>query len=255
MNSSSRPVVRRSALDALLFNMDGVITKTAAVHAAAWKQLFDEYLRAHAQRTGEPFRPFEIETDYRAYVDGKLRYEGARSFLEARGITLPYGSPRDRPGEETVCGLANQKDAYFEALLAQRGVEVYGDAVAFLQAARAHGFRTATVSASKHSLAVLEAAKLTHLFDIRIDGEESERLHFRGKPAPDTFLEAAKRLGVRPGRAAVIEDAIAGVQAGRQGGFGLVIGVDRVGQADALKQHGADIVVSNLETIALDSRG
>lgn len=253
VSPSNRPVIHSAAFEAMLFDLDGVLTKTAAVHAAAWKQLFDEYLRGRALRRGEPFRPFDIESDYRRYVDGKLRYEGAKSFLESRGIVLPYGTMKDGPDQETVCGLSNKKDAYFQALLTQRGVEVYEDAVAFLRAAKACGFRTAVVSASKHCAAVLGAAGLADLFEVRIDGVESERLRLRSKPAPDTFLEAAMRLGVQPERAIVIEDAIAGVQAGRRGGFGLVIGVDRVGQAEALQRNGADIVISNMTEIILDA--
>lgn len=255
LSRSGRPIVRRSDFDAMLFDLDGVITRTAAVHAAAWKQLFDEFLSMRALKGGEPFRPFDVESDYRHYVDGKLRYEGARSFLESRGIVLPYGTPDDRPGDETVCGLANKKDDYFQALLAQRGVEVYQDAVAFLRAAKVCGFRTAVVSASKHCAAVLESAGLAGFFEVRVDGVVSEHLHLRGKPAPDAFLEAAKRLGVRPDRAVVIEDAIAGVQAGQRGGFGLVIGVDRVGQTEALKRSGAHIVVSDMGEILVDGCG
>lgn len=231
---------------AALFDLDGVVTKTAAVHARAWQHLFNEYLKSYSARTGQPFRPFDIEYDYPRYVDGKPRYEGVKSFLDSRGIALPWGSPDDGPDKDTIYGLGNKKDGYFEAYLRETGVEVYPGTVRFLQLVRNHGIKTAVVSASAHAQQVVEAVGLTPLFDTRMDGHETRRLHLRGKPAPDTFLEAARRLDVEPGRAMVIEDAQAGVEAGRAGSFGLVIGVDRRHQADALRQHGADLVVSDL---------
>lgn len=232
--------------DAVLFDLDGVLTKTAAVHAAAWKRLFDDYLRARASRDHTSFRPFDIKLDYQRYVDGKLRYDGVKSFLDSRDIKLPYGTPEDGPDQETVHGLGNKKDRYFQAHLKEHGVEVYDDAVRFLRAVRARGLKTAVISASKSTAAVVQAVGLTDCFDARVDGIESQRLHLAGKPAPDGFLEGARRLGVDPGRAVVVEDAIAGVQAGRNGKFGLVIGVDRTGHAEDLKKNGADVVTSNM---------
>ena len=235
-----------SRFDAALFDLDGVLTKTAAIHAKAWQHLFDEYLRAYSIRTGQPFIPFDTENDYRMYLDGKPRYEGVKSFLDSRGIALPWGTPDDGQGEETIYGLGKKKDGYFETYLRETGVEVYGGTVNFLRVARAHGLKTAVVSSSNHCKQVVEAAGLTLLFDARIDGHETQRLHLRGKPAPDTFLEAARRLDVIPERAIVLEDALAGVQAGHAGGFGLVIGLDRRHQADALREHGADIVTTDV---------
>jgi alpha,alpha-trehalase len=235
-----------TAFGAALFDLDGVLTKTAVVHAAAWKRLFDEYLQARAARDHASFQPFDIKTDYRRYVDGKLRYDGVKSFLDSRGISLPLGSPEDGPEQETVHGLGNKKDRYFQTHLKEHGVEVYEDAVKFLRAVRAAGLKTAVVSASKSTAAIVQAVGLTDCFDARVDGVESQRLHLAGKPAPDGFLEAARRLNVEPARAIVIEDAVAGVQAGRNGRFGFVIGVDRTGHAEELQQNGATLVTSDM---------
>ncbi|MFQ5665487.1 MAG: trehalose-phosphatase [Candidatus Binatia bacterium] len=235
--------------DAVILDLDGVVTRTAALHAQAWKRLFDEYLTRHAARAGEAFKPFDIDIDYRSYVDGKPRYEGVRSFLASRGIALPDGTPADDAGLETVCGLGNRKDAYFQESLRQHGVEVYDSTVAFIRSVRSRGLKIAVASSSKNCAAVLEAAQLTNLFEARVDGIEIERLNLQGKPNPDMFLEAAKRLNVEPRRAVVVEDAVAGVQAGRRGGFGLVVGVDRAGHAAALRANGADVVVSDLGTL------
>ena len=238
-------ILERRNLDAILFDLDGVITKTASIHAAAWKQLFDAYLAKRAAH--EPtWRPFDIENDYRLYVDGKPRLDGVRSFLMSRNIRLLEGHPHDSPDQETIHGLGKAKDAIFLLQLEAAGIEVYDGAVGLIHQAKGQGMKVAVISSSRHCAAVLEAAGLTALFDARVDGVESERLGLPGKPAPDIFLEAAKRLGVEPRRAAVVEDAIAGVQAGRVGGFGLVIGVDRAHQAMALKAHGADAVVADL---------
>jgi beta-phosphoglucomutase family hydrolase len=234
---------------AALFDLDGVVTKTARVHASAWQHLFNEYLQNYSARTGRPFRLFDIEQDYRVYVDGKPRYEGVKSLLDSRGIVLPWGTPEDGPGEDTIYGLGNKKDGYFETYLKESGVEVYEGTVRFLRVARDRGLKTAVVSSSSHCKQVVEAAGLTALFDTRVDGLETQRLHLHGKPAPDTFLEAARRLDVHPARAIVIEDALAGVAAGRAGGFGLVIGLDRRRQADALRQQGADIVADDLSEL------
>ena len=241
--------IDRQRIDALLFDLDGVVTKTAAVHAAAWKRLFDEFLGRRAQ--GTPWQPFDVTRDYRTYVDGKPRHDGVRSFLESRGISLPEGTPDDGPEAETIHGLAERKNRFIQASLAQEGVGVYEAAVALVRRARALGFKTAVVSASENCVAVLDAAGLTGLFDVRVDGTDTARLGLRGKPLPDTFLEAARRLRVEPGRAVVIEDAIAGVQAGRAGRFALVVGVDRVGHAEALRRNGADVVVTRLSDLEL----
>lgn len=232
--------------DAVLFDLDGVLTKTAVLHAAAWKRLFDEYLKARASREQVPFQPFDATLDYQRYVDGRLRYDGVKSFLESRNIVLPYGTPQDGPDQDTVQGLGNKKDGYFQAHLKQQGIELYDDAVQFLRSVRAQGMRTAVVSASKHTAAVLQRTGLADSFDERVDGIESERLHLAGKPAPDGFVEAARRLQVNPRRAMVVEDAVAGVQAGRNGGFGLVIGVDRTGHAEELIRNGAHLVTADM---------
>jgi trehalose 6-phosphate phosphatase len=235
-----------AGFDAILCDLDGVITRTALLHATAWKRLFDDYLKTVATHTGSTFKPFELEEDYRLYVDGKPRYDGVRDFLRSRALSLPPGSPHDAPDRETLYGLGNKKDEYFEAALRQSGVVVYPATVRYLRLARAAGLKIAVVSSSHHCRDIISTAGLTALFDARIDGHEIDRLHLLGKPAPDTFLEAARRLAVQPGKAIVIEDALAGVQAGRAGGFGLVIGVNRRNQAQALRQHGADIVITDL---------
>ncbi|MBW2057582.1 MAG: beta-phosphoglucomutase family hydrolase [Deltaproteobacteria bacterium] len=238
--------ITRDRFDAVLFDLDGVLTDTAKVHAACWKKMLDDYLKERAVEKNEPFRPFDIATDYRRYVDGKLRCEGVRSFLESRGIELPYGDPDSPPGRETICGLGNLKDRLVKEVLDSEGVEAYEGSVAFVRHLRSRGFKTAVVSASSNCEAILKAARITELFDVRIDGEVAARLQLAGKPAPDTFLKAADQLHVEPARAVVVEDAISGVQAGRAGGFGLVVGVDRKGDADALRENGAEIVVSDL---------
>jgi trehalose 6-phosphate phosphatase len=238
-------------LDALLVDLDGVVTDTASVHAAAWKSLFDSYLRERAERSGETFRPFDAKADYRAYVDGKPRYDGVQSFLESRGISLPRGSADDDPTRETVCGLGNRKNDLFRRILAENGVEVFEPTAAFLRRARASGVKLALVTSSKNGNLVLDSAGLSDLFEQRVDGVEIARLGLAGKPAPDTFLEAARRLGVAPGRAAVVEDAVSGIQAGRAGGFGLVIGIGTGSQAEALRRSGADVVVANLGEMTL----
>ena len=240
------PSIDPTKFDAVLFDLDGVLTKTAVVHATAWKRLFDEYLQAKALRDHVPFQPFDILLDYQRYVDGKLRYDGVRAFLESRHIVLPNGTAHDGPEQETVQGLGNKKDGYFQAHLAQHGIELYDDAMQLLRNVRAQGMRTAVVSASKHTAAVLQKTGLADFFQTRVDGIESERLHLAGKPAPDGFLEAARRLQVDPPRAIVVEDAVAGVQAGRNGGFGLVIGVDRTGHAEDLIRNGAHVVTADL---------
>ena len=234
---------------ACLFDLDGVLTKTAEVHAAAWKEMFDDYLKQRAARTGEPFVPFDPVHDYDEYVDGKPRYEGVQSFLQSRGIELPRGTPSDPPDAETVDGLGNRKNEIVLRLIRERGVEPYEGSVSYVRAAKEAGLRRAVVSSSTNCRDVLIAAGIEDLFEARIDGVVAEREHLRGKPAPDTFLAGARALGVEPAQAAVFEDALAGVAAGRAGGFGFVVGVDRVGQAEALRQRGADIVVSDLSEL------
>jgi len=231
---------------ACLFDLDGVLTKTAAVHAAAWKEMFDAYLKERAARTGESFRPFDAKADYDDYVDGKPRYDGVRSFLASRGIELPQGGPDEPPDRETVDGLGNRKNAIVLRLIREQGVEPYEGSVRYLHAARDAGLRRAVVSSSTNCKDVLEAAGIADLIEVRIDGVVAEREHLRGKPAPDTYLAGARALGVEPAQAAVYEDALAGVEAGRAGHFGTVVGVDRVGQADALRAHGATVVVEDL---------
>ncbi len=230
---------------ACLFDLDGVITQTAQVHAQAWKDTFDTFLRARAEATGEPFVAFDIGTDYEQFVDGKARLDGTRSFLESRRIDLPEGAAGDPPGAATVQGLSNDKNERVLRQLAA-GIVVYDGSVHYVRAARERGLRTAVVSSSKNTLAVLSTANLVGLFDIVIDGVVAERQHLAGKPAPDTFLAAAAALAVPAAEAAVFEDAIAGIMAGRAGGFAFVVGVDRVGHGPALAAAGADEVVRDL---------
>jgi beta-phosphoglucomutase family hydrolase len=234
---------------ALLFDLDGVLTKTAVVHAAAWKQMFDEFLQGYAARHGQEFRPFDATHDYDSYVDGKPRVEGTRSFLASRGIVLPEGSAVDPPGAETVHGLGNRKNELVLELIRQGGVEPYEGSVAYVEAARRLGLRCAVVSSSTNCKDVLKAAGIDLLFDTIVDGIVAEREGLRGKPQPDTFLFGAKSLGAVPKDAAVFEDSLAGVEAGRAGQFGFVVGVDRVGQAAALAAHGADVVVKDLSEL------
>jgi beta-phosphoglucomutase family hydrolase len=229
-----------------LFDLDGVLTKTAKVHDAAWKQMFDGFLRGWSKRTGQPFVPFDPVKDYDEYVDGKPREDGTRSFLASRGIKLPEGSEDDPADAETVYGLSNRKNEIVLQRIHADGVEAYEGSVRYVNAVRDAGLPRAVVSSSANAKDVLAAAGIGDLFDARIDGVVAERDHLRGKPAPDTYLAGARALGLEPRAAAVFEDALAGVAAGRAGGFGYVVGVDRVGQADELRQHGADTVVTDL---------
>ncbi len=237
--------------DAVLFDMDGVLTRTASVHAAAWKALFDEFLQQRAAARDEAFVPFDAASDYHRYVDGKPRYDGVVSFLHARGIDLPLGAPDESPGTGSVHALGQLKDRYFMQRLRQQGVATFESAIELVKSLREQEIRTAVVSSSINCAAVLEAAGISDLFDARVDGTDVARLGMKGKPAPQMFLEAARRLGVEPARAVVVEDAIAGVQAGRAGKFGFVIGVDRVGQSQALREAGADVVVAHLAQVQL----
>ena len=233
---------------AVLFDLDGVLTRTAAVHARAWATLFDAFLRERAHASGEPVRPF-TDDDYRRHVDGRTRYDGVDGFLRSRGIELPWGSPSDGADRVTVCGLGNRKDGLFVDAIDRDGVDVFPDAVALLDATRAAGLRAAVVSASAHARLVLERAALAERFDVMVTGVEISALGLAGKPAPDAFLEAARRVGVAPDRCAVVEDAAAGVRAGRAGAFGLVVGVDRGGAHELLASAGADLVVADLRSL------
>jgi len=246
MTAESHLTVTVDNFDAVLFDLDGVLTSTARVHSACWKKMFDEFLRAHSVETSEPFEPFDIDADYRLYVDGKPRYDGVQSFLESRRILLPQGNPDDAAEERTVSGLGNRKDELFNDMVRSEGVTAYEGTIDWVRSLRRQGIKTAVVSSSKNCRVILQAAAIEDLFDARVDGEVAVQLSIPGKPAPDTFLEAAKQLAVKPDRAVVVEDAISGVQAGHAGGFGLVIGVDRHGDADALLDNGADIVVKDL---------
>lgn len=242
----ARRVRLAAGTEACLFDLDGVLTRTAEVHAAAWKQAFDAFLSERAASSGEPFVPFDATADYAAHVDGRPRADGVRAFLASRGIPLPEGRPADSSSAATVHGLANRKNELVGRLIERQGVRVYEGSVRFLEAARAGGLGCAVVTSSENADAVLRTAGLEGRFDVQVDGVAVRELGLAGKPAPDGFLEAARRLAVAPAHAAVFEDAVAGVAAGRAGSFGQVIGVDRVGQAKALGAAGADIVVGDL---------
>ena len=240
-----------AGITACLFDLDGVLTRTAVVHAAAWKEMFDDFLR---KRDGDQFRPFDPVADYDAYVDGRRRADGVRSFLAARGIELPDGSPDDPPERDTVNGLGNRKNRLVLQKIRTDGVEAYPGSVRFAEAVRAAGLRTAVVSSSANCHDVLIAAGIEKLLDVRVDALVATRLGLAGKPSPDTYLQAARELGADPEQAAVFEDALVGMDAGRAGGFGFVVGVDRVGQAAELRRHGADTVVTDLADL-LDQSG
>jgi beta-phosphoglucomutase family hydrolase len=232
-----------------LFDLDGVLTQTAKVHAAAWKQMFDEFLRGRAEQTGTPYVEFDAGRDYDEYVDGKPRLDGTRDFLASRGIVLPEGEDDDPPGTPTVNGLGNRKNDLILTKIREDGVDTYPGSVDYVRKVRAAGLKTAVVSSSANTLDVLQCTGLTECFDARIDGVVAKERGLKGKPAPDTFLAGAAALGVGPDAAAVFEDALAGVAAGRAGDFRIVVGVDRVGQAEALKAHGADVVVRDLSEL------
>jgi beta-phosphoglucomutase family hydrolase len=238
-----------SQVTACLFDLDGVLTQTALVHNAAWKQTFDSFLQTWAERTGQPFVPFDSGFDYHQYVDGRQRADGVRTFLASRGITLPEGDPDDDPDRETVNGVGNRKNLLVLQKIAEGAVQVYPGSVDYMKAAKAAGLRRAVVSASANCKDVLEAAGIADLLEARVDGVVARELGLPGKPAPDTFLYGAKLLDLAPENCAVFEDALAGVAAGRAGGFGIVIGVDRVGQAEALLANGADVVVTDLSEL------
>ena len=241
-------------LEAFLFDLDGVVTRTASVHASAWKRLFDDYLERRARAEGAAFVPFDGVIDYQEYVDGRPREAGVQTFLAARDISLTPGSPDDGPEVDTLNGLGKRKDQYFIQALAQNGVEVYEGTVIFIRDARARGVQTAIVSSSQNCAAVLEAAGLTQLFDVRVDGIDLRRLGLAGKPAPDMFLEAARQLKTPPARAVVFEDAVVGVEAGRAGRFRLVVGIGHGDHAVDLRSHGADIVVADLSELSREEK-
>lgn len=239
------------AITACLFDLDGVLTDTASVHAAAWKEAFDSYLLARANAQNAPFVPFDIDNDYPRYVDGKPRMNGVRDFVASRGITLPEGDPDDSPDADTVNGLGNRKNVILLQRIHQDGVTVYDGSRAYLHAAQRIGLRRAVVSSSANTASVLHITELEQLVEERVDGVTIVREHLNGKPAADTFLLGAKRLGIAPEHAAVFEDAIAGVQAGHAGNFGFVVGVDRIGNGHAqrLRAAGADVVVTDLSQL------
>jgi len=241
-----------AGIRACLFDLDGVLTDTAAVHAAAWKEMFDQFLRAYAEQHGISFRPFDARAEYDAYVDGKPRVDGVRDFLTSRGITLPDGILTDPPAAMTVNGLGNRKNEAVQRRIRTEGVQVFDGSLRYLQATEEAGLRRAVVSSSANTREVLDVTGLAQYVELVVDGVTIRTDGLRGKPAPDTFLAAAKGLGVDPSEAAVFEDALAGVQAGRAGRFGHVVGVDRVGQADQLKVHGADVVVRDLAELLED---
>jgi len=242
-------IISPEQFDAVIFDMDGVVTRTADLHATAWKEMFDHFLAGYAGSASST-APFDIDRDYSHYVDGKPRYDGVRDFLASRGITLPEGSPGDPPTRQTVCGLGNRKNDYFQDVLGEKGAERYESTVALIERLHRAGLKTAIISASKNARQVLKASQTDTLFDARIDGINAEQLQIPGKPAPDVFLAAAQKLGVAAHRAVVVEDARAGVQAGRAGRFGLVIGVNRANQRDALAEY-ADWVVEDLSEIGV----
>ncbi|OBF30358.1 hypothetical protein A5724_24420 [Mycobacterium sp. ACS1612] len=231
---------------ACLFDLDGVLTDTASVHKKAWKAMFDAFLRARAERTGEQFVEFDVASDYLTYIDGKKREDGVRSFLASRDIALPDGAPDDDPSTETVHGLGNRKNDLFHQTLREDGVKVFEGSRRYVEQANAAGLAIAVVSSSANTREVLEITGLDKFVQQRVDGVTMREEHIDGKPAPDSFLRAADLLGVEPAEAAVFEDALAGVEAGRRGNFGCVVGVDRVGQADALRRNGATTVVTDL---------
>ena len=243
--------INPSEIHAVIFDMDGVVTDTATIHAAAWKQMFDEYLEERARQQGEQFQPFDAALDYHRFVDGKPRYDGVKSFLESRGISLPYGNRKDKPDEETICGLGNRKNQYFLQRLKEQSAKVYESSIAFIKQLKSHGIRTAVISASRNAETVLEVAGVKDLFSVKVDGVDSIKRRLKGKPDPAIFLEAAGRLKVKPEKAAIVEDSLAGVEAGRRGQFKQVIGLDRANQAAEMEKRGADVVVQDLSQIGI----
>jgi len=244
--------IRTSEYDAIVFDLDGVVTDTAGLHAASWKQLFDGILKKHAEIAGGEFVPFDKNHDYLKYVDGKPRYTGVKDFLESRGITLEYGDPSDPPDKETICGLGNKKNIAFQERLEEDGVVIFNSTVKLIEDARSYGMKIGIISSSKNCEPVLKRAGLLHLFEVKVDGVDAAEMGLKGKPHPDVFLSAVDQLGVAAQRSIVVEDAISGVRAGSRGDFGLVIGVDRTGIADQLLDKGADVVVNDLEQVRIE---
>jgi beta-phosphoglucomutase family hydrolase len=235
---SENVIIEMSKYDAIVFDLDGVVTDTAGVHAAAWKQLFDEFLKEHAEKTGTEFIPFDKDDDYLQHVDGKPRYKGVKDFLTSRGITLEYGDPSDPPENETICGLGNKKNVAFRQRLDEDGVVIFDSTVDLIEDALSKGLKIGIISSSKNCEPVLKRADLLHLFEVKVDGVDAAEMGLKGKPHPDVFLSAVDQLGVAAQRAVVVEDAISGVRAGERGNFGLVIGVDRIGIAEDLLDKG-----------------
>jgi len=248
-------LLSKEHFDAVIFDLDGVITQTAKLHAKAWKEMFDFFLLEYGKAQGKHFVPFDIKKDYLAYVDGKPRYEGVKSFLKARGIHLPFGSPDDSVDLETLCGLGNRKNMLFIRYLKENKVEVFESSIALIKQLKKKHFKLAIVSSSKNCTAILENAGVLDLFDVKIDGNTAEMLKLKGKPDPDIFLQAAKELHVAPKRAAVFEDALAGVKAAVQGHFGYVVGVNRTDIGKDLKKNGADSVVLDLSEVHVEDGG
>ncbi|WP_237023380.1 HAD family hydrolase [Lacunisphaera limnophila] len=240
------------AFDAVIFDMDGVITDTASVHSRAWKHMFDEHLARRAQQHGTPFRAFSHERDYRTYVDGKPRYQGVAAFLAARGIALPWGHPADPAGAETVCGLGNRKNVLFNEIIGNDGVRVYDSSLRLIRALLGRGLQVGLATSSRNSALILGRTPAAAFFGTIVDGLVSERLGLKGKPAPDIFTTASANLGVPCARAVVVEDAVSGVQAGAAGGFGLVVGIAREGNAEELRENGADMVVHDLAEVSME---
>lgn len=238
--------------DAVIFDMDGVITQTAAVHSLAWKKMFDEYLHYRENKYREPFHEFTHAADYLSFVDGRPRYMGVEAFLKSRGINIPFGEPRDEPGKETVCGLGNRKNEFFNKVLEEDGVGVYDSTIKLIEELLRRGVKLGVATSSKNGAPILESAGIAGLFEACVDGVVSARLGLKGKPEPDIFTTASDNLGVKPHRAIVVEDAVSGVQAGRKGNFGLVIGVARENNAQELIRHGADFVVADLSELNVD---
>lgn len=244
MSNLSNLISERN-IKALILDMDGVITKTSVLHAEAWKKMCDLYLKQRGSEEGKEYKPFDVVEDYREFVDGMPRLDGVRNFFKSRGITLPEGNPDDEAGDNTVVGLGDLKNLYFQQLLKQNGVVVFEDTVKFVKEQQEKGLRTAVISASKNCLDILRSAGLINLFEVRVDGIVAGELKLKGKPEPDIFLEAAKRLDVQPQEAAIFEDAWAGIAAGKAGNFGLVVGVDRTNNKELLEKHGADLIINS----------
>lgn len=250
-NGNTAVVLTKEKFDAVIFDMDGVVTDTAGLHGRSWQKMFDGFLEAYSKKSGQALDPFDLGQDYRLHVDGKPRFDGVRDFLASREIVLPEGGLDDAPGMDSVHALGNWKNEIFHALLQDQGADAYPGTVKMLHDLGRAGIQKAIISSSKNAVKILESAKALDLFDAKVDGLDSLELGIPGKPAPDIFLQAAKALGVRPERAVVVEDAISGVQAGRAGGFGLVIGVDRIDNPEALRSNGADVVVSDLAEVTV----